>query len=96
MLNGLVFVVPTMAIWWLFYHWLKRHLHVQDDVAQLGTILVVMGVIGLLNRLGLMSKRDPREALRLRWLQNERLDRLTSRARRVQIIGYACSCSRAR
>ncbi len=89
MLNGLVLLVPTMAIWWLLYHWVERRFHVQDNVAQLGTILIVMGVVGLLSRLGLRPRRDPRETPRLSWLQNERLDRLMSRVRRVQIIGYA-------
>jgi hypothetical protein len=69
---------------------LKHRWHVPDDLAQFGTMLVVVaGLVGLSRLFPSLDVRDRRETHRLRWLQNEALQRRTSKVRLFWIVAFS-------
>jgi len=86
--EGLTTGVSVFVLWRLLVHLMESYFHVERDLAESGSMLVLfISTSILLPQFGWHRVCDRRETPRLRWLQNERCDRLLSRTRLVWIAG---------
>ena len=85
---GLVIVVPVLVAWWLLSRWIAQRWGLQPDLVRFA-ILLAFSVLGFLvpRWPGTRLAYDARETPRLRWLRQERADRIMARSRMLMAIG---------
>lgn len=87
--KALTFLIPTMALWWLLFHWLEQHFKVQDDLARVGSLVVVAAGTSLLFRQFGWARRDARETPGVRRLQEAAFERFGSQSRKFWIVAIS-------